>query len=99
MNKHFHDTLKHISLFTHTERKHPPPNHHDSRVIRRRATPSLVMRTVDDERTPLVPARALSSRDIARRRVVLGVLAVVTGVFVLRTQDDRGRVARALGRW
>ena len=57
------------------------------------------MRTVDDERTPLVPARASSSRDIARRRVLLGVLAVVTGVFVLSMQDDRGRVARALGRW
>ena len=57
------------------------------------------MRTVDDERTPLVPARASSSRDIARHRVVLGVLAVVTGVFVLSIRDDRGGVARALGRW
>ena len=105
MNKHFHDTLIHMSLFTHTLYREQTPNHHqpttrtNSRVTLRRAAPSFVMSTVNDERTPLVPERASSSRDIARRRVLLGVLAVVTGVFASTTiRDDRGRVARALGR-
>ena len=44
----------------------------------------------------LVAARASSSRDIARHRVVLGVLAVVTGVFALLETIAEASPARSV---